>query len=279
MRYIVIISLILISQLVSADAGHSQTKRYPWLARDSAANSVFRRFPPPAGYVRVEVEPGSFADWLRNLPLKPENPPIMMYNGFRAAYQDQHCAVVDMDVGSLDLQQCADAIIRLRAEYLYSIGRINDITFNFTSGDRADYRLWIDGYRPTVNGNDVSWRKSAVVDSSYRCFREYLDAVFAYAGTYSLSRDLKAVDAHDDIHIGDVFVIPGFPGHAVVVADAAVDTVTGRRAFILIQGFSPAQDVHVLSSDLDISPWYTMPPDKPLKVLWYNFERKHLRRF
>ena len=128
--------------------------------------------------------------------------------------QDAHFAVVDIDVGDKNLQQCADAVIRLRAEYLYSLGSYERIHFNFTSGDRADFTKWADGYRPIVKGNDVRWSKSGAADTSYASFRNYLDRVFMYAGSYSLSEELHRVQDVNQMRIGDVFIEGGFPGHA-----------------------------------------------------------------
>jgi len=169
----------------------------------------------------------------------------------------------------------------IQARFRYSIGKDRQIAFDFTNGDRARFGQWIEGYRPTVNGNTVSWQKSAPVDSSYRSLREYLDVVFTYAGTYSLSKELQVVKQSDDIEIGDILVLPGFPGHAVMVADIAANEKTGERVFLLIQGFTPAQDIHVLKNDSDpeLSPWFSISSDSPVTVLWYEFTRDHLRRF
>lgn len=276
-----IAALLLSIMALNTATTNAQIDHYLWMESNARYDTLDVRIPAPRDFDRIETQVGSFADWLRHLPLKPGNPEIRLHNGLRAAFQDHHCAIVDIDVGSKDLQQCADAIIRLRAEYLYSIGKQRDIAFNFTSGDRADFYLWAEGYRPTVNENDVSWKKSANADSSYRSLREYLDIVFTYAGTYSLSDELQSVDASEDIRIGDVLVIPGFPGHAVMVADVAVNEETGDRVFLLIQSFTPAQDIHLLrnESDPELSPWFSISSEKPIKVMWYEFTWDHLRRF
>ena len=54
-----------------------------------------------------------------------------------------------------DLQQCADAVIRLRAEYLYAGGAAGraTIAFDFTSGDRVAFaRRVLDALRPPPPG-------------------------------------------------------------------------------------------------------------------------------
>jgi hypothetical protein len=40
---------------------------------------------------------------------------VLLYNGAPKFRQDVHAAVIDIDVGTRDLQQCADATMRLRA--------------------------------------------------------------------------------------------------------------------------------------------------------------------
>ena len=80
------------------------------------------RFSAAGGLTRVAVAPGSFGDWLRHLPLLPPGAPVHLFDGRLKPRQDVHAAVVDLDVGTRDLQQCADAVMRLRAEYLFASG-------------------------------------------------------------------------------------------------------------------------------------------------------------
>lgn len=186
-----------------------------------------------------------------------------------------------MDVGERDLQQCADAIIRLRAEYLRQAGRFEEIHFNFTSGHRADYVKWREGYRPVVSGNSVRWEKRDQRDERYAGFRGYLDKVFEYAGTQSLSRELSPVNDVREVAIGDVFIRGGFPGHAVIVVNVAESEGGRRRLFLLAQSYMPAQDIHVLRNpnDPDLSPWYDVDFGQELLTPEYTFRRGELRRF
>ena len=254
---------------------------YPWLSDYDEAQSIAARIEVPEGFIRQDLEPGSFADWLRHLPLKPGRPPVMLHNGRRKSNQEAHVAVVDIDVGRADLQQCADAVMRLRAEYLYSQARYGDIHFNFTSGDEARYSRWIEGYRPVVHGNNVSWAQSARRDSSYAVFRAYLNSVFTYAGSYSLSQELVQVKNVRDIAIGDVFILGSFPGHAVIVVDVAVDPAAGEKLFLLAQSYMPAQEIHILKnpSNEGLSPWYDTHFGNILRTPEWIFRPSHLKRW
>jgi hypothetical protein len=190
-------------------------------------------------------------------------------------------AVVDLDVGSRDLQQCADTVIRLRAEYLWAAGRRDEIAFRFTSGHLAAFSRWGDGLRPLVLGSRVRWSRRARPDRSRGSFAAYLDAVFAYAGTLSLARDLAVVEDARDLRIGDVLVRGGSPGHASLVVDLAEEERTGRRAFLLAQGFMPAQEMHVVTNpgDRGLSPWFGAPMGERLHTPNWTFRREDLRRF
>jgi hypothetical protein len=213
----------------------------------------------PDGFERVPVEPGSWAAWLRGLPMKPVGVPVLTFTGGQKWRQDAHVAVVDIDVGKRDLQQCADAIMRLRAEWLYAAGRKRDIAFNDTEGKRL--------------------RFASRRDDGYASFRKYMDYVFAYAGTYSLERELKSVPL-SDIAIGDVFIKGGFPGHAVLVADMAVDPKSGEKRFLLLQSYMPAQDIHVLKNPAaNGSPWYTASFQGDLVTPEWTFAAGSLKRW
>ncbi|MCK4836592.1 MAG: DUF4846 domain-containing protein, partial [Candidatus Aminicenantes bacterium] len=260
--------------------GFCHSPRYLWLNQYQINQCITRRIPVPEGYQRIQIETGSFAAWLRHLPLKKGEPPVYLYNGNKKNNQYAHFTVVDMDVGTGDLQQCADAIIRLRAEYLYSTNRFQSIRFRFTSGHLAEFWKWIDGFRPRVNGNSVCWMKSSVFDRSYENFRQYLNTVFMYAGSHSLENELHRVREITDIKIGDIFIQGGFPGHAVIVLDMAVHQQNGQKIFLLGQSFMPAQEFHVLKNleNSKINPWYSLPFGEILRTPEWDFYQGDLRR-
>lgn len=254
---------------------HADTTR-PWPTND-VTETLQQRVTPPPGFRRVPLPENSFGDWLRDLPLKPSGSPVLLYTGAHKWRQDTHSAVIDIDVGERDLQQCADAIMRLRAEWLWATGRKGDIAFNYTGGGRVPFSRWAKGERPSESGK--SWRRKAKADSSYASFRRYMIQVFAYAGTYSLEHELKAVSP-SDIRVGDVFIKGGFPGHAVLVADMVENEATGEKRFLLIQSYMPAQEMHVLVNPADTSsPWYAANFEGPLKTPEWTFPEGSLRRW
>ena len=251
---------------------------YAWV-RAPAAETLAQRFAPPPGFIREPAAANSFAAWLRGLPLKPVDAPVKLFNGATKLRQDIHAAVIDIDTGTRDLQQCADAIMRLRAEWLYGAGRGREIAFNYTSGLRVDFARWSKGNRPSADGR--TWSAGAKADDSYASFKRYMIQVFAYAGTASLEKELNPVKAGSGIEIGDVFIKGGFPGHAVLVADVVRSQATGETRFLLIQSFMPAQDMHILKQpDLgNVLPWYSGTADGSLQTPEWPFPPGSHRRW
>lgn len=227
---------------------------YRWKAASTpTGQTLAEAIGAPNGFHRMAAAPGSFANWLRGLPMKPSGSPVLLHTGAPKWRQDVHQAVIDIDVGTRDLQQCADAIMRLRAEWLFSDQRPKRIAFNNTKG------------KPMV----FQSRKR----SSYKSFRKYMTRVFAYAGTYSLERELRP-KAIKDVAIGDVFIKGGFPGHAVLVADMVHNPATGAKKFLLLQSYMPAQDVHILKNPNSKagSPWYDVVPGARLVTPEWEFD-------
>lgn len=247
---------------------------------DKNGKTIEERFLLPEGYKRTEADENSFASYLRTLSLKPHNTEVRLYNGTLKSNQNVHLAVVDMEIGDRDLHQCADATIRLRAEYLYSIHEFDKIHFNFTNGFRVDYSKWIQGYRVVVQGNRTYWTKSAAPSNTYDDFKNYLNLIYAYAGTLSLSKELKKID-YKDISPGDIFIQGGSPGHAVMVVDLAVIKTTGKKIYMLAQSYMPAQEIHILKNPENPgSPWYDLDiNDKIIETPEWTFYADDLKRF
>src|SRR5699024_10057775 len=115
------------------------------------------RYPTPRDYNRIRVEEKSFGEFLRGQKLKAYGEKVIYYNGMEKDNNSIYDSVFDVDIGDRDLHQCADAIMLLRGEFLYSNGLYDKISFNFVSGFRAEYKKWMDGHRIRVEGNDVSY--------------------------------------------------------------------------------------------------------------------------
>lgn len=253
---------------------------FRWLPASHGQSGVGERVPTPPGFTRDEAESGSFTSWLRRLPLKPGRPQVHLHDGRLKGNQEAHAAVFDIDVGDRDLQQCADAVMRLRAEYLFARGQLDAISFDFTSGDEASYVRYRDGWRAAVDGNDVRWNKTATPNPDYQTFRKYMDLVFTYAGTYSLRKELTPVADVAEIQPGDVFIQGGFPGHAVIVVDLARRAETGAVVFLLAQSYMPAQDIHLLRNPgSSLSPWYPADFGETLVTPEWTFTAGDLHRF
>ncbi len=209
----------------------------------------------PEGYTRIPAEEGSLAAFLRSYPLKEAESPVLLYNGREKGNQGAHAAVFTLPIENEDLQQCADSIMRVYAEYFYQTGQYDRISFHFVNGFQADYVKWREGYRIVVNGNDVSWVSSAAADESYESFQEYLRIVFAYAGTLSMEAEAQEITL-EEIQVGDVFLKGGSPGHVVLIVDVC-EKEDGSKAFLLGQGYMPAQEFHLLKNPQHgEDPWY-----------------------
>lgn len=235
----------------------------------------------PVNFKRVIIKDQSFASYLRHLILKPVDSKVKYYDGSDKPDQNIHYRIIDIDVGKKNLQQCADAIIRLRAEYLYSIDNYNSIHFNFTSGDTAKYSDWMKGFRPQVKNNHVYWLQNEQSQNTYKIFRKYLETVFMYSGSYSLKKELLPVTDLRMIDIGNVFIQGGFPGHAIIILDMAKSLKDDQIAILLAQSYMPAQDIHILinENNRNMSPWYLVGHGDKLYTPEWTFNWSDLYKF
>ncbi len=247
---------------------------------DPNGTTIGTRINVPNGYKRMVLDSTSFGYYLRNFPLKQHNSKVYQYDGKEKWNTGVYEAVLNIDVGDKDLQQCADAVIRLRAEYLYKRKLYDKMHFNFTNGFNAEYKKWAEGYRIKVTGNTTSWYKAAAADYTYTNFKKYMEQVFYYAGTLSLSKELKSVSI-GDVQVGDVFIKGGSPGHAVIVVDVAVNAATDKRIFMVAQSYMPAQDIHILKNleQPNISPWYDVSTTDKVYTPEWTFDKNQLKRF
>ena len=180
------------------------------------------------------------------------------------------------------MQQCADAVIRLRAEYLYQQKRFDDISFHFTNGDAFSWNDYKIGIRPKlISSTQIAFIKNASEDDSYKSFRNYLDVVFMYAGTISLNKESIGISDNKKIKTGDFIVTPGSPGHAAIIVGRAKNK-QGEIIFLLAQGYTPAQSIHVITNPYDgeINPWYKLDVSKsPTITARYAFVKTNIRTF
>ena len=101
--------------------------------------------------------------------------------------------------------------------------------------------------------------------------------VFAYSSTLSMERESKKIEAKD-IQIGDIFIQGGSPGHVVMIVDVCVKE-DGKKAFLLAQGFMPAQDFHIIKNPRHDDSWYY--EDEviyPFTTIGYTFKEGSLKR-
>jgi hypothetical protein len=225
----------------------------------------------------------SWQGWLQNLPETKGD--ILDYRGKAISNQSKHFALLRFDVGSRDLQQCADALIRLRAEFLFGESRFDEISFRFTSGERFSYTNFLAGKRPVslgrhrlADGAATSSRNAvymvAASPNNHESLRKYLDIVYTYTNTIALERDLKPAT---DFAVGTIVVHGGSPGHCFMIIDE-LKNEKGQKVFKLAEGYMPAQTIYVLKNPEDDSPWHLLSKDR-ITTASYDFKSFELRKF
>lgn len=237
-------------------------KLYQWLSdkgAPKATETLLARFDTPPGYQRVEAETGSFARYLRTLPLAAPGTPVVSYKGeeLRKGDDEYLAAVVAIDVGKIDLQQSPDVVIRLHAEWQWSKGA-RDMTYRGATGLDMPLFRWARGERVVAVGSGVFWLKKAnPAELDHAEFRRFLDAVFTWANSTALSQQATPVEAKD-VAPGDFFIHLGSPGHTLVVLDIA-QKPDGSRVALFGQALNPAQNVFVLRL-AGATPWFSLRP-------------------
>ena len=234
----------------------------------------------PKGFKRVDYPKGSFQEYLRNYKLKAFGSKIINYDGSEYFWQRGHIGILEVPVPENGLQQCADALIRIRSEYLWDHNRKDEIGFNFTSGHHCSWKDYANGYRPKIKGNKVSFNKTATANHSKTNFYKYLNLIYTYAGTLSLFHELPKVDNASNLKIGDMLIVGGSPGHIVMLCDEVVNK-KGEKMFLLFQGNTPAQSVQLVKNleDSNISPWYKLEKGAIIPVSNYTFNDAKFVRF
>jgi hypothetical protein len=269
-----------VSTTHAAPTEQSAKETYRWKRRRTTYEPLSKRIAPPPGAKRVVVKDGSYAYWLRHLPLLPKGSPVLSYHGQTIVRRNHPAlaAVVDIDVGKRDLQQCMDTIMRLRGEYLGQRGQADRVAFAWPGLRHFSFKHWRHGLRPKRVGRRWKLVKKNRVWRGYRSLRRYLVFMFAWTGTIH-QRGERRVKL-ENIRAGDFFVQAGSPGHAVVVLDLARDKA-GNTYALLGQGYMPAQDMHVLHPKGSKTAWFLLQATKKLATpLWPTpFMMSDLRRF
>ncbi|HKQ46695.1 MAG TPA: DUF4846 domain-containing protein [Phycisphaerae bacterium] len=240
---------------------------YAWLTKREAAKYVplIERIPTPEGFSRIPAPAGSFAAWLRNLPVAPEGTPVT--TGKRKLVMSpgdsELAAVILLQPRTEKALAGPNMLVRLRAEYCWATKRLADLGFHFTSGHLAAWGQWAEGRRPNVSGKTVAFAPMAEPDGSRESFCSYLETIFQYCSVYSVFDDTRAVE-DGSIAPGDVFLRPGKNACSLLVVDVAT-SARGEVAVLLGDAGTPAQTFHLIQPPTG-SAWFPIVQGDDLAI-------------
>jgi len=207
------------------------------MASNALALDTVAEIAAPPGFSRTVVNHDSFQTFARGLPVKHDNR-VKLWNGdYLPSEYYNTLAVLDLPLlFNEDLEQCADFSMRLWAEYLKSIDKLDQLSlFDFYGHKRA-------------------------FKDSNKSFKDYLRWHMAYSNSYSVKRGAKEV-ALSDLQAGDMFVQNDSKegiGHVSMVIDEAVNKF-GLKVYLVGYSFMPAQEFHLERADESrgFSGWFT----------------------
>ena len=243
-------ALLLIGVVVTGIVWWYSRTSNPWNAKTVGDISA------PVGYTRVE---GSYAEFMRKLPLKKRGSMVQLYTGGDAHFQWLSTGVIDLPMLS-NSEQCADMTIRLRAEYLFSQSHYSEIRFQ------------------DVNGNTLQYQGG----SSRSALEMFLKHAYEVCSTFSVSHETQPRPI-SEVQPGDVLVYPARKiegmGHALIVIDVAKKG--NKVAIMCAEGNTPARELHIVRNLNPVeNPWFFFDGDE--SILWvsvFHFGKNELRHY
>jgi hypothetical protein len=194
----------------------------------------------PPGWERIQARTSSFGEYLQHLPFELTDS-TFFWDGRSGIYHS--VAAVHRFDQLHENQQCADIIMRFYSDYLRSRGRI--IQWHDVNGKLKKY----DG------GN----------------YERYMNDIYNFSNTYSLYHfDSYPVELNDMLP-GDILIIPGFPGHVIMIAD--IIKKNDKIKIAVVEGFTPAVQPFLFKSDDLFILW-----ESGVNVSGFQFNEKNLRR-
>jgi hypothetical protein len=233
--------------------------QYPWLKQTRAGRPLAHatlqsRFAEPQGYARVAAEPGSFAHWLRTLPLAAPDTAVLDSSGKTtlASTAGFAAAVVAIDMHA---EESADALLRLNAEWHFSRGDAQRISYLSNTGRPLPFSRWLGGERIVMKKQGWDWalKSAASTSQSYPDLRSFLDAAFQWVDPRALAIQGKVL-GWDDVVAGDYFVHAGKEPTLVTVLDVAKGP-KAEPALLLGHVAAPHQNMYVLRGSAQ-SAWF-----------------------
>lgn len=217
----------------------------PWGARPaySGTDGCLGDIEPPEGFVRIDGTDAAYTQFIRRLPLSAPDSLLRCFDGTPNDSLQPYCfRTLQLPLLSKN-EQCADVCMRLRAEFLF--------------GSRQFFRIRFADTQRRVHRYAYGYNHAALY--------KYLKDVFKIANTESMRLSMP-VRRLKDVQPGDVFVYDAKSrpssryGHAMLVADVAVNKATGQRAFLLVEGSTPACNIHLVRNLArpDLSPWFLL---------------------
>ena len=241
--------------------------------------TIETKYNPPEGFERIYND--DYSKFLRQFPLK-ENNIVKLFDGRNKYNNNIWDAVFDYDIGKGNLHQCADAVLYMRANFLYKQGLTENLYYNFVSGFKAKYLDYITHYYK-IEGNKVSlMSRNNTLKDSPETLRKWLRQIYSYANTWSIDKyDSYSINILE-IKPGDFFIKSNPPpatGHAINVVDVVVNKTNKKKMYMLSQSYMPAQETHILINPENGSVWYSLDEFKDIITPEWRFTVNQLKRF
>lgn len=143
---------------------------------------------------------------------------------------------------SSELRECADAVIGMKLGYEYERLNEEQDSIKFTLANDKEIQYNLDGTYSFWNGNEVMTKKNKDLDKG---FNEWLNNVFAYSNTGSLTKNLMPMNDINDLQPGDVLTLHPDPltgfGHTMVLMEILeIPPGSGNRHYRIGGSTSPA---------------------------------------